>query len=153
MMIQMVQRVILDDTVEVLGGPAVFGHAVRSNRDLDLCIREGLPVSALRYTIEALGESESAIVSGIGMSRSTLTRRKRNGTGRLGLTESERTVRLGRIAAMGRVVLGSTAAAGRWLLKPNKALGGAVPLSLLQTDVGAREVEAVLGRALHGGYS
>jgi len=53
----------------------------------------------------------------------------------------------------GRLVLGSAEAVGNWLLEPNLALGGAVPIDLLQTDVGASQVEAVLGRALLGGYS
>jgi len=101
--------------------------------------------------VESLGQPEKTIVEGIGISRTTLSRRKQSG--RLGFVDSERAVRLGTIIALGKAALGSTAAAGRWLLKPNAALGGVVPIGLLQTDVGARQVEAVLGRALLGGYS
>lgn len=142
----------LEDTVEVLGGPSALTTTIRSFRDLDALIHEGVPIAALRNAIEALGEPEARIIAGIGIPRTTLYRRKK-AESRLGFVESERTVRLGRITALGRLALGSTIATGRWLVKPNKALGGAMPIELLQTDVGAREVEAVLGRALLGSYS
>jgi uncharacterized protein (DUF2384 family) len=36
---------------------------------------------------------------------------------------------------------------------PQRALAGAVPLHLAQTDVGTRAVEALLGRMEHGVYT
>jgi putative toxin-antitoxin system antitoxin component (TIGR02293 family) len=148
----MVQQSKFDEVVEVFGGRANLGRGPwTSLLDFDRVIHEGMPVSAFRYAIESLGQPEKTIVEGIGISRTTLSRRKQSG--RLGLIDSERAVRLGTIAALGKAALGSTAAVGRWLLKPNAALGGAVPIGLLQTDVGAQHVEAVLGRALLGGFS
>jgi putative toxin-antitoxin system antitoxin component (TIGR02293 family) len=138
----------------ILGGEVTLGtRAVRSERDLDTLIHEGLPVAALDHTILALGATRRAILDGVGIARSTVRRRKGVEGKRLDLVESERTVRLGRIAALGNEALGSTEAVGRWLQQPNRALGGVEPISLLQTDVGTREVEAVLTRALLGGYS
>jgi putative toxin-antitoxin system antitoxin component (TIGR02293 family) len=141
-----------DEIVEVLGGSARLGSGpFRSYFDFDRVIREGMPIAAFRYAVELLDQPEKTIVEGIGIARTTLGRRK--AAGRLGFIDSERAVRLGSAIALGKVALGSAKAAGRWLLKPNAALGGAVPLRLLQTDVGARHVEAVLGRALLGAYS
>jgi uncharacterized protein (DUF2384 family) len=37
--------------------------------------------------------------------------------------------------------------------KPNRALGGSAPLKLMDTEVGARAVEGVLGRIAYGGVS
>jgi putative toxin-antitoxin system antitoxin component (TIGR02293 family) len=37
-----------------------------------------------------------------------------------------------------------------WLRTPNTALRGETPISLLETDIGARMVERVLGRIEHG---
>jgi putative toxin-antitoxin system antitoxin component (TIGR02293 family) len=148
----MVQRKALDELVSVFGGrQQLGGSALRSYLDFDRLIHDGLPVSAFRHAVASLGQPEKTVVEGIGISRTTLGRRKQ--TGRLGFVDSERAVRLGSIVALGKVALGSTRAVGRWLLKPNSALGGAIPIALLQTDVGAREVEAVLGRALFGGFS
>ena len=150
-MSQMAQRNGVADVVALMGGAKALDRPIRTNQDLADAIAAGLYVEALRNTISALETPEKTIVEGVGLSRSTLSRRK--ATGRLDVSESERAVRLARIAVLGKAVLGSTAAAGRWLLKPNRALGGRIPLSLLQSDVGSREVEAILGRALYGGYS
>ena len=38
----------------------------------------------------------------------------------------------------------------RWLKSRQPELGGSIPLVLLQTEVGARTVERVLGRMEHG---
>ncbi len=65
----------------------------------------------------------------------------------------DRLFRGGRIAAQAEQVLGSRAKASAWLRKPNRALGGAVPLRQLDTDLGAGEVEDVLLRIAHGVYS
>ncbi len=141
-----------DDLLDVFGGQALLGaRGIRSHFDFDRVIHDGMPVSAFRYAVESLGQPEKTVVEGIGISRTTLGRRKQ--AGRLGFVDSERAVRLGSVIALGTVVLGSARAVGRWLLNANGALGGEIPLRLLQTDVGAREVEAVLGRALLGGFS
>ncbi|MGH7857479.1 MAG: antitoxin Xre/MbcA/ParS toxin-binding domain-containing protein, partial [Candidatus Binatia bacterium] len=58
--------------------------------------------------------------------------------------------RLARVGAMAVRVLGSEEKAGRWLHRPNRALGNESPLSLLDTAIGAREVEDLLGRIEHG---
>ena len=48
---------------------------------------------------------------------------------------------------------GDAQAAERWLSSPKAALGGAVPSELAETGVGAREVEALIGRLEHGVFS
>ena len=62
-------------------------------------------------------------------------------------------VRSARITALACEVLGDPEKAARWLRHPNRALAGRVPLSLLDTDLGACEVEAVLGRIEYGIFS
>src|SRR5271154_6178881 len=141
-----------EDVIDVLGGRGALGAAsMHSFHDLHKAIEAGIPIAVFHHAIRGLGESESPVAGEMGIARTTLSRRK--AAGRLGHDESERVVRLGMVVALGRIALGSTQATGRWLLKPNHALGGEKPPSLLRTDVGAREVEAVLGRALFGGYS
>ena len=48
---------------------------------------------------------------------------------------------------------GDSRAAERWLSSPKRALGGAVPYELAETEAGAREVEALIGRIEHGVFS
>jgi putative toxin-antitoxin system antitoxin component (TIGR02293 family) len=49
--------------------------------------------------------------------------------------------------------LGDDDAAIHWLKRPNRALGGLIPLDCLDTEPGARMVENVLGRIAYGGVS
>jgi putative toxin-antitoxin system antitoxin component (TIGR02293 family) len=140
------------EIVAVFGGDAYLDSGpMRSYFDLDRVIHDGMPISAFRHAVELLEQPERTIVEGIGIARTTLGRRK--AAGRLGFIDSERAVRLGSVVALAKEALGSTKAAGRWLMKPNVALGGTVPITLLRTDIGTRQVEAVLGRALWGAYS
>jgi uncharacterized protein (DUF2384 family) len=43
-------------------------------------------------------------------------------------------------------VLAGPEAAVKWLRRPQRALGGEIPLTLLDTDAGALAVERLLGR-------
>jgi putative toxin-antitoxin system antitoxin component (TIGR02293 family) len=72
---------------------------------------------------------------------------------RLRADESDRLFRVARIAVQATEVLGSVEKASRWLHRPNLALGDQAPLKLLDTDIGARQVEEILGRIEHGVYS
>jgi putative toxin-antitoxin system antitoxin component (TIGR02293 family) len=47
-------------------------------------------------------------------------------------------------------VLGSEDKASAWLRRPNRALDNELPIRLLDTDVGARQIEDLLGRIAHG---
>ena len=47
----------------------------------------------------------------------------------------------------------SEANARQWLNAPQFGLGGAIPLEYAGTEVGAREVEDLLGRIEYGVYS
>jgi putative toxin-antitoxin system antitoxin component (TIGR02293 family) len=49
--------------------------------------------------------------------------------------------------------LESLEAARAWLGSPQVGLGGAVPLEYAETEVGAREVEDLLGRIEFGVYA
>jgi putative toxin-antitoxin system antitoxin component (TIGR02293 family) len=49
--------------------------------------------------------------------------------------------------------LGTKEKAAAWLHRSNRALGHVVPLDLVDTEIGARRVEQVLGRIEYGVYS
>jgi putative toxin-antitoxin system antitoxin component (TIGR02293 family) len=50
-------------------------------------------------------------------------------------------------------VFGGIEEARQWLNSPQFGLGGAVPLDYAETEIGAREVENLLGRIEYGVYS
>jgi putative toxin-antitoxin system antitoxin component (TIGR02293 family) len=87
----------------------------------------------------------------LGISKATLHRRK--ALGKLGPDESDRVVRFARLMGKAVEVMESEEDARRWLTSPQFGLGGAVPLAYAETEVGAREVEDLLGRIEYGVYS
>jgi len=68
----------------------------------------------------------------------------------LDLFTRRRLTRCARIFALALHVLQDRRSAARWLKTPQQELGGSIPLVLVQTEVGARTVERVLGRIEHG---
>jgi len=79
----------------------------------------------------------------------TLTRRKAEG--KLAPEESDRLVRASRIFGRAMELFeGDSDAARMWLTSAQPALGGLVPLELARTDVGASEVENLIGRLEYG---
>lgn len=139
----------MEYVVSVLGGPRVFhGRSLPSSVEVRERINEGLPFSAVESIRERLGLSVGEAAHVLQMPARTWARRRQSR--RLAATESDRLYRLARIAAHAHAVLGSDDRASAWLRRPNRALGGEAPVTLLDTDVGARQVEDLLGRIEYG---
>ena len=121
---------------------------IRSGLELLPHVRKGLPYRSIENVAKELELTVDETAESIGLARRTMARRKTLRT--LDPSESERVVRLGAALAFAADVLGSREKARAW---PNRALGGVPPLSLLDTDIGARAVEDVLVRIDHGVFS
>ena len=137
---------------EVLGGRKVLGRSVKSFAELAAMIRKGLPSGSLIVLGEKLDLKNSALSKNLGIPPRTLTRRLSRHS-RLTAPESDRAVRLARVYATAVEMIGDADKAVRWLQTPNRALGGVAPIDQVDTDLGAREVENVLGRIAYGVYS
>jgi len=137
---------------EVLGGKKVLGRAVKSLTDLAELVREGLPAGSVIALAEKLDLGNAALSRKLGIPQRTMTRRLSQHS-RLSVAESDRTVRLARVYATAVEMIGNKEKAVEWLRTPNRALAGERPLDQLDTDLGAREVEDVLGRIAYGVYS
>jgi len=136
---------------EILGGPEALGRPVANQHELIEAVRAGLPQAALDSVTRVLGLSTDTLSRSLALSKRTLSRRRKQA--RLTAEESDRLLRLARVAAAAVGTLGSEQKAAAWLKKPNRALGGAAPLAELDTDLGARMVEQLLGRIEHGVFS
>ena len=135
--------------IDVLGGPKVFkGRAVPTPAELRDRVRTGLPYVALESVLERLNLTLGEAATVLQVPLRTLARRRHER--RLDADESDRLYRLARVAAHAVSVLGSEDHAATWLRRPNRALNGEVPVALLDTDLGARQVEDPLGRLEHG---
>jgi putative toxin-antitoxin system antitoxin component (TIGR02293 family) len=88
----------------------------------------------------------------IDIRRRTMTRRRREG--RFLPDESDRLLRASRLFARTLELFeGDSDAAMDWLGAPQPALAGGVPLDLARTEVGALEVERLVGRLEHGVFA
>jgi putative toxin-antitoxin system antitoxin component (TIGR02293 family) len=72
---------------------------------------------------------------------------------RLTPEQSDFVIRTARTLAKAIDILGDREKAAHWLTTPNRALGGEIPISLLDTSAGSHEVETVLDRIEYGAYS
>ena len=136
----------------VLGGKAAIAAEPATAGDWVARIQAGLPAAAAFAFKDTLGLNNQELASILGMSARTLARLD-PAKSRLDLVSGDRLVRSARLFAIATEVLEEAQAAARWLKSPQRALGGAVPLQLAQTDVGSRAVEALLGRMEHGVYT
>ena len=136
---------------EILGGKRTLGRQVVNEQDLIKIVRSGLPHASLESVRDLLGLSTDAVSASLSLPKRTLARRKKQQ--RLTAEESDRLLRLARVAAVAVGVFGDPQKASAWLQKPNRALGSVAPLSHMDTDVGVRQVERVLGRIEHGVFS
>ena len=141
----------VQEVTRAVGGPAIWKGAVKDLDDLVARLRSGLPYPVLEAICRDFGLDLKEIAPILGIPWTTLMRRRR--ARRFRPDESDRVYRVARIATMAAAVLEGKERAARWLREPNRALGGQVPLTMLDTDVGARQVESVLGRIEHGVYS
>jgi putative toxin-antitoxin system antitoxin component (TIGR02293 family) len=111
----------------------------------------GLPMDELEVLRASLDVPMEKLAAKLGISVATIQRRKLQG--RLEAGESDRVVRFARLMGKAVTVFGNEQDAREWLSAPQFGLGGAVPLDYAKTEVGAREVENLLGRIEHGVYS
>ena len=137
--------------VEELGGEPALGRTLRTETDLREAIREGFPQKVVEEVMQSARITLSELAATLDLSARSLQRRRR--AGRLARFESDRLYRLARIVALAKHYLGDDETATRWLKRANRALGGKVPIEVIDTELGAREVENVLGRIAYGGVS
>jgi putative toxin-antitoxin system antitoxin component (TIGR02293 family) len=122
-----------------------------SSANLIRLIQAGLSVRELEDLQTSLAVPMERLGPMLGISKATLHRRRAGR--RLGAAESDRVIRFARLMGKAVEVMESEADARRWLTSPQFGLGGAVPLEYAETEVGAREVENLLGRIEYGVYS
>jgi putative toxin-antitoxin system antitoxin component (TIGR02293 family) len=137
---------------QVLGGRKVLGKTIKKPDELAQLVRKGLPASAVTALAEKLAVGNTVLSRKLGIPQRTLTRRLSQRS-RLTAAESDRTVRFARVYANAVEMIGDEVKAVEWLRTPNRALGGERPLDQLDTDLGARAVEDILGRIAYGVYS
>jgi putative toxin-antitoxin system antitoxin component (TIGR02293 family) len=115
-------------------------------------VRHGLPAAMFEQVARTLGLSSTSLAAKLGIARRTMTR-KRGLDAPLSSETSEKLLRVARIRNLGRVLFSTDAAVSEWLSKTDTVLGNMAPIDLLDTDLGAREVENLLHSLAYGQFA
>ncbi|MEQ9411350.1 MAG: DUF2384 domain-containing protein [Fuerstiella sp.] len=133
-------------------GTRLLGLKVRRKEELVRMVQAGLDVDHLVSLIKQSGLTKERIARLVAIPPRTLARRQREGW--LSPEESDRLLRASRVVeAAVDLFEGDVDEARHWLLTPTPALSGDSPLEFTSTDVGAREVESLIGRLEHGVFA
>jgi putative toxin-antitoxin system antitoxin component (TIGR02293 family) len=122
-----------------------IGLGASSTSELMKQIEQGFPFDTLLRLEENSGLSLSLLASIIGIPERTLVRRR--AAGRIEPGESERLLRVSILFEKSvDLFKGDVTAAVDWLSSPKPALNNHPPLLYARTELGAREVEDLIGR-------
>jgi putative toxin-antitoxin system antitoxin component (TIGR02293 family) len=147
----------LDAFIEFIhsGGPGPHSYAVLLGlREFDSAsllrrVERGLSFRTFERLRRNVALTPAQLLEVVQIPQRTLTRRRHEG--RFTAEESDRLVRVSRLFARAVELFdGDAEAARKWLSGSQPSLGGAVPLELARTELGAREVETAIGRIEHG---
>jgi putative toxin-antitoxin system antitoxin component (TIGR02293 family) len=109
----------------------------------------GIGISVADALKSDLNINDKQMAEALGTSESTLLRWRKAGKD-LDEVASDRLVRYIKILEIATEVFGDTQKAQSWLKRPQFGLAGEIPLELMKSEVGAREVESLLMRIEHG---
>lgn len=134
--------------VSVLGGTKRLGKQIKSNRDLEKIVISGLPSESVKIVVDRIYPNASNQYYEV-VPRSTLNR-KLNNKSSLPIQYSEKLERLARTYAFALEVWESEKDAREFMTKSHIMLDNRTPFEACMTELGARQVEQILGRLLFG---
>jgi putative toxin-antitoxin system antitoxin component (TIGR02293 family) len=134
--------------LKLLNATGLVGKGRAPSLELRAAVRNGLPFRTFEALRKAVALPRKQLAMVLGIPDRTLARRQK--AKHLTAAESDRLYRVARTIAHTTSVLGSIEKARAWLTRSNRALGDEAPLTLLDTDIGARQVEDVLLRIEYG---
>lgn len=132
----------------MLGGRPVLKRKVESESDLMEVVKQGLPTASVERMVREDLLSKEEVYALIAPKRTYQLRKQRRKP--LTAAESEKAARLARIFALAIEAFQNPGKAAIWLRRPSRVLGRD-PLSLLDSETGARLVEEELLR-IHWGF-
>jgi putative toxin-antitoxin system antitoxin component (TIGR02293 family) len=137
-------------------GPYAYGMLLGIGQlELPKLLREierGLPCRSYERLAKNLALSNDRMLRMVDIARRTLVRRRAEG--RFSRDESDRLLRAARVLGAALSLFeGDRDAALAWLEEPQLAFGGAIPLEVARTEIGAREVEDLAYRLEEGVFS
>lgn len=135
-------------TAQMLGGAEVLGIQVKSDRDLEKAIVQGLPTDTIALVVGQIYPGQTDKLYEL-VPRSTLVRRQKEGSN-LSVEESQKAERLARIFSFAVEVWGNEIKAREFMQKAHPMLEDRTPFEAGLNELGARQVEQILGRLMFG---
>lgn len=114
-------------------------------------VREGVSKKDLEMLKTKANMDYTSLAKALSVTRATLINKKHGE--RFNPSLSERIVSLADLYSFGFEVFEDEVLFNQWMQKPNKALGGEIPLDVIDNQFGREEVKNVLGRIAYGVYS
>lgn len=114
-------------------------------------IREGVSKKDLELLKSKTKMDYTSLAKALSVTRATLINKKRSE--RFNASLSEKIVDLADLYSFGFEVFEEEDRFNQWMQKPNKALGGEIPLNVIDNQFGREEVKNVIGRIAYGVYS
>jgi putative toxin-antitoxin system antitoxin component (TIGR02293 family) len=136
--------------VSLLGGAQAIGHKVERDLDFDEEIKKGFRSAVLVSFKKNTKLSNGILSRAMGVSPKSVERILGSKAVRLKPALSDRLYRTAKIVACAERALDDRLQAMQWLEVRQAGLGDRIPMELLETDAGAREVEEELARIEHG---
>lgn len=136
------------EIAEVLGGTHILRRRLATLAALNDAVSKGLPKAALQQTASRIfaDKAEQRRLMYRIVPEATFKRRR----DRLSAAEGGRTERMARVVASSEFVWDDREEARRFLTTPHPALSGKTPIEAAMTELGARQVEEILGKIFHG---
>ncbi len=130
-------------------GARLLGMSAADSIEISAQVLIGFPFTRLARLQKTTRLSWELVSRFVGIPLRTLTRRQHEG--RLRPDESDRVWRASTLFDLAVDLFeGDIAGAREWLVTPQSGLGGEIPVMFAATEVGAREVESLIGRLEYG---
>lgn len=136
------------DTAQILS----FLGSKAPNGSLLTSIKAGLSPRTIATLAERIGVPQTVLLQKLTISESTHARRTKSRQ-KLTMQESDRLIWVARVYAYATEVFSSEEKARQWMQHPIRALHFTAPFDYLDTEEGARQIEAILTRLEHGVFS
>lgn len=133
---------------QVLGGTRKLGRKIETSSDLESVVAKGLPSSLVTEVVEKIYPHQPEKTYDL-VPRTTLNRKLQTKK-LLSLEESQKLERLARVYALALEVWGNPTEAREFLTRSHPMLKDRIPFEASLTELGARQVEEILGRIMFG---
>jgi putative toxin-antitoxin system antitoxin component (TIGR02293 family) len=114
-------------------------------------VKQGISKKDLEHLKKTANLDYDQLSQALAVTRATLINKK--GKAKFSLSISEKIISLADIYAFGYEVFEEVALFNAWVFRPNRALGGLTPFSLLDNQYGREEIKNLIGRIAYGVYS